>query len=179
MLMDTGMDTGDILKQKTVPIAPDDTTPTLTAKLLKAGTDLLLETLPLWIERRITPTKQDDSQATLCQLIERQDGKIMWTDDAESIYNRYRALSPWPGIFTYTRKKDSILRLKLLKISFQKHSPQITKPLGMVFEIGEHIGVQTTDGIIFLEEVQLEGKSPLPIQDFLRGNENFIGSMLE
>lgn len=179
MLLDKGMDTGDILAQITVPIESTDTTPTLTDKLVRKGVELILTTLPLWIERRITPKKQDETKVTLCQMIERSDGHIIWTDDAESIYNRYRALSPWPGVYTYWKKKDDLLRLKLITVSYQKQSPQITNPLATVFEIGEKVGVQTTSGIIFLEEVQLEGKTPLPIQEFLLGNEGFIGSNLE
>jgi len=179
MLMDRGMDTGDILKQVVVPIAPEDTNPTLTEKLVIAGTDLLLATIPLWVERRIAPQKQDGTRATLCQMIERSDGHIIWTDDAESIYNRYRALLPWPGVFTYWKKKDELLRLKILALSYQKQNPQTMNPLGQVFEIGEKIGVQTTTGIIFLEEVQLEGKGPMPIHEFILGNETLIGSNLE
>lgn len=179
MLMDRGMDTGDILKQVTVPIDPADTTQSLTKKLTNVGSELLLTTIPLWIERQIVPEKQDGSLATLCQIIEREDGHIIWTDDAESIYNRYRALFPWPGVYTYWKKKDDLLRLKLLALSYQKNNPQIMNPLGTVFEIGEKIGVQTTTGIIFLEEVQLEGKNPMPIREFLLGNETFVGSSLE
>lgn len=179
MLMDSGMDTGNILTQKSVSIEPSDTTPTLTDKLLVAGTTLLLETLPLWIERRITPTKQNNEDATLCQLIERADGQILWSDDAESISNRYRALYPWPGIFTYYKKDDNLLRLKLLEISYQKQNAQLAHPLGTVFEIGEKVGVQTSTGIIFLETVQLEGKTPTAIREFLNGNESFIGTLLQ
>lgn len=179
MLMDRGMDTGDILTQKKVAIDLTDTTPTLTEKLLLAGTELLLETLPQWVERRITPTKQNEENATLCQLIERADGGILWSDDATSIFNRYRALYPWPGVFTYYKKDDNLLRLKLLTLSFQRNNPEQTRPLGTVFEIGEKIGVQTGDGVIFLETVQLEGKTPTSIRDFLNGNENFIGTLLQ
>lgn len=179
MLMDKGMDTGDILTQVTVPIAPDDTTATLTEKLGTAGSHLLLETLPDWVERRLTPQKQSDEDATLCQLIERSDGKIVWSDDAESLYNRYRALTPWPGIYCFWRKKDNLLRLKLLTVSVQKMNPEHRQPIGMVSEIGEKVGVQTGNGILFLEEVQLEGKSPMAIRDFLNGNDGFIGTLLE
>ncbi|MDP2837715.1 MAG: methionyl-tRNA formyltransferase [Candidatus Moranbacteria bacterium] len=179
MLMDSGMDTGDILTQRSLPIAENDTTRTLTEKLTALATDLLLETLPQFVERHITPTKQNHAEATLCQLIEREDGHIIWTDEAENIFNRYRALSPWPGIFAYWKKNDDHLRLKLISISYQKQNPAMTQPLGKVFEIGEKIGVQTTSGVIFLEEVQLEGKSALPIRDFLRGNEGLIDSLLE
>lgn len=179
MLMDRGMDTGDILRQVIVPITPDDTTLSLTEKLIPAGLTLLLETLPLWIERKIVPIKQNGEQATLCQLIEREDGHIIWTDDAESIYNRFRALFPWPGVFTYWKKNDELLRLKLVSLSFQKQNVQTMHPLGQVFEVGEKVGVRTTAGIIFLDTVQLEGKGPLPIKEFLLGNDSLIGSFLE
>lgn len=179
MLMDRGMDTGDILQQVILPIAPEDTSDTLTEKLVTAGTELLLSTLPLWVERKLTPLKQDGSRATLCQLIEREDGHIIWTDEAESIYNRFRALTPWPGIFTYWKKGDDLLRLKILGLTYQKQNPQTMRPLGQVFEIGEKVGVQTTTGIIFLETVQLEGKGPLTIKEFLRGNDGLVGSFLE
>ena len=179
MLMDTGMDTGDILARRTVAIAADDTHATLLPKLLATGTELLLETLPLWIDRRITPIKQNNEDATLCQLIEREDGRILWSEDAESLYNRYRALFPWPGVFTYFKRDDSLLRLKLLAVSCQKQNAQTVHPIGTVFEIGEKVGVQTGNGILFLETVQLEGKTPVAIADFLRGNENFLGTLLQ
>lgn len=179
MLMDEGMDTGDILSQKKIAIAPDETREALTETLTGTGKDLLLETLPLWVKRKIVPIPQDGSQATLCQLIERQDGRIVWTDDAESIYNRYRALTPWPGIFAFWKKNDELLRLKFLRISYQKQSPQTPYPIGQVFGLGEKIGVQTGQGVIFLEEVQLEGKTPTLIGEFLRGNQELVGSLLQ
>lgn len=179
MIMDKGMDTGGILTQRSLSIDPNDTTRTLTEKLVALGSELLLETLPLYIRHTIKPLPQDNAEATLCQLIEREDGHIIWADDAEAIYNRYRALSPWPGVFTYWKKNNERLRLKLITLSFQKNNPQLVQPLGKIFEIGEKIGVQTTTGVIFLEEVQLEGKTTLPIREFLRGNESLMGSLFE
>ncbi len=179
MLMDEGVDTGALLAQRKVAIAPDDTTGSLSKKLTEAGRVLLLETLPLWIKRTIVPTPQDNTDATLCQLIEREDGHIVWTDDAESIYNRYRALFPWPGIFAFWKKSDGFARLKLCRISYQKQSPQAEHPVGQVFEVGEKVGVQTGEGVIFLEEVQLEGKTNMPIAEFLLGNKDIVGSLLQ
>ena len=179
MKMDEGMDTGDILTQVTVSIAPDDTNATVSAKLFSAGKELLLETISPFISGEISPQKQDSTQATLCQLIEREDGHIGWTDDAESIYNRYRALTPWPGTFSLWKKDDDLLRLKLTRLSFQKQHPQSPHSLGEVFEIGEKVGVQTGNGVIFLEEVQLESKNPVLIKDFLLGNGSLISSLLQ
>lgn len=179
MLMDEGMDTGDILAQKKIPIAPEDTKSSLFTRLTKEGTDVLLKTLPQWIKRTLTPLPQDHTQATLCQLIEREDGHIMWTESAESIYNRYRALSPWPGVFSFWKKNGGLVRLKLHTLSFQKQSPIPSHPIGQVFEIGEKIGVQSGAGVVFLEAVQLEGKEKMPIQTFLLGNRDLIGSLLQ
>lgn len=179
MLMDAGMDTGDVLAQKVVPIDPKDTTLSLSARLAEESAHLLLDTLPLWIEREIEPKKQDSSQATLCQLIEREDGHIIWTDSAESIYNRFRALHPWPGIFTFWNKDGQVLRLKIYQISHQKQASQIPHHLGEVFEVGEKIGVQTSSGIVFLEEIQLEGKDRTTISEFIKGAPQFVGSLLQ
>jgi len=179
MLMDEGMDTGNIVAQKKIAIAPKDTAESLGIRLAEESRDFLLETLPLWIERAITPLPQDNAQATLCQLIEREDGHILWTDEAETIYNRFRALHPWPGIFTFWKKDNELLRLKLLFVSFQKQSPQVAHPVGQVFEVGEKVGVQTGEGVIFLEAVQLEGKTDMPIAEFLLGNKEIIGSFLQ
>lgn len=179
MLMDAGMDTGDILSQEAIAIAPDETAEELLARLTDVGTALLLRTIPQWIARALKPTPQKNDQATLCQLIEREDGRIMWTDSADTIYNRYRALFPWPGIFTYWKKDDSVLRLKLLRVALQKQSPQTEYQIGQVFELGDKVGVQTGAGVIFLDLVQLEGKAPMPLKDFLRGNPNLIGGLLQ
>lgn len=179
MLMDQGMDTGDILAQKHVSIDTTDTKDLLLIKLTEVSKDLLLETIPLWVKRNISPVPQDGEQATLCQLIEREDGHIMWTDDAESIYNRYRALSPWPGIFTFWRQDDGTIRLKMHQISYQKQSPQTAYAIGQVFELGEKIGVQTGMGVVFLEKVQLEGKTQIDIAEFMRGNKDIIGTLLQ
>ena len=179
MLMDEGLDTGDIIATQKTAIDPDDTQETLREKLIAAAQELLLDTIPLWVRKKITATPQNGKETTLCQLIEREDGHIVWTDSAESIYNRYRALTPWPGIFTFWKQPDGMQRLKLHKISFQKNSPEVEHPIGQVFEIGEKIGIQTGEGIVFLEEIQLEGRTKVSIQDFLRGNQHFMDGMLQ
>ncbi len=179
MLMDKGMDTGDIIAQKQIAIGADELREELLLRLTEEGKNLLLETIPLFVRRKTTLTLQDSTLATLCQLIEREDGHIIWTDDASAIYNRYRALAPWPGIFAFWKKDNELLRLKLHRISYQKQSPQTAHPIGQVFEVGEKVGVETGSGIVFLEEVQLEGKTRLPIAEFLLGNKEIIGGFLQ
>lgn len=180
MLMDEGVDTGPILAQRTVPIDADDTSRTLLDRLAAVGADLLVETLPLFIRRKIDPRPQPGEGATLCQLIERDDGRILWNETAEAIWNRFRGLSPWPGIFTFWKVADGeFIRLKLTRVSLQKTDPAVRKRLGEVFESGEKIGVQTGSGVIFIEALQPSGKDEMTMRDFLNGRKGFVGSVLE
>lgn len=178
MLMDEGVDTGAVLAQKKFPIGPDETTPVLSQKLARFSSELLLETLTRWIERKIKPEKQDDSKASLCQLIERSDGKIIWTDGAQEIYNRYRAFYAWPGVYTFWENNGAPKRLKLNKINFMEDGAETKRHIGEVFQIGEKFGVQTTSGIIILQELQMEGKNNVTIAEFINGYPDFIGSVL-
>ncbi len=178
MLMDEGVDTGDILVQKKIKILATDTTESLMSKLADQGAQLLLETLPPWIKRTIQPIKQDSSQASLCQLIEREDGRILWIEDATSIYNKYRALTPWPGVFTYWKSDSSTVRLKLISIKLQKKNPLQIRSVGEVFEIGSDIAIQTSEGLILIEQLQKEGKKATDIASFINGHPKFIGSIL-
>ncbi len=179
MLMDEGVDTGDVIAMERTDIDANETRAALETRLAMIGVELLTHTLVSFIERRIIPTKQDSDGATFCQLIDREDGRIFWNDDSQSLYNRYRALTPWPGIFTFWKNKDSLQRLKLHVVSHIKQPPQVKHALGEVFEIGESVGVQTGTGILLLEEVQLEGKERVDIQTFTRGYRNFAGSILQ
>lgn len=179
MLMNEGIDTGDILMQEKIFIDAEETYAELMEKIATVSAGLLLRTLPLWVERKISPIAQDDSQAICCQLIERSDGHILWTNSATSIYNRARAFYAWPGIFTYWEKDGGNLRLKLHKISLTQNLPETKHPIGEVFKMNEKIAVQAGRGLIFLEEVQLEGKNKTNVNDFVHGYPDFVGSLLK
>ncbi|NTW15125.1 MAG: methionyl-tRNA formyltransferase [Candidatus Moranbacteria bacterium] len=179
MLMDKGLDTGPILAQRTMPVSDSDTRETLLSRMAIDGVMLLSETVPRWIERRCEPAPQDSEKATLCELIEREDGHIFWNEDATTILNRFRGLSPWPGIFTFWKRQDGRVRLKLTAISIQRTDPAVKHSFGEVFEIGEHIAVQAGTGLVFIDGIQPEGKAPMSIRDFVNGRPDFIGSILE
>jgi methionyl-tRNA formyltransferase len=101
MLMDEGMDTGAILLQETVLIAPDDTAGTLSARLAEVGGRLLIETLSRLEKGAVTPRPQDSSRATMAPLLKKEDGLLDWTMPAPELANRVRGLTPWPGAYTY------------------------------------------------------------------------------
>jgi methionyl-tRNA formyltransferase len=180
MLMDEGLDTGAIISQQALRIDQNDTAGTLLEKLGDLGAALLVETLPLWIRKKIEPKEQDSSASTACQLIEREDGRVFWSEAAESVWNRYRGLSPWPGIFTFWKRSNGeFVRIKLSRISVQKTDPETERKLGEVFETGEHIAIRTGKGVILLEELQPSGKEPMSARDFMNGHPDFLGSVLE
>lgn len=174
MLMDEGLDSGSILAQKKVGISSVDTTGSLTAKLAHVGAELLMEILPKWIGGELEPKPQDESQATYSKLITSKDGEIDWHLPAVALWQRVRAFNPWPSCYTWWQGK----RLKIHKAT------PLNKPakgkIGEVVALPEppQVGVVTGEGILGLCLVQLEGKREITIADFVRGQRNFIGSIL-
>ncbi len=165
MIMDEKMDHGPILAQGEVSIAPDDTFTTLAQKMAVAGSKLLLETLPAYISGELTAQPQDHSQATFCGLLSKNDGKVDFSKSATEIYNLYRGLTPWPGIWCTWNDK----RLKLLKIA-----PAEKKlPSGEVLVENKKIFVGCEEKSIEILELQLEGKNPMSEEVFANGYKNF------
>jgi methionyl-tRNA formyltransferase len=173
MKMDEGMDTGSIIAQASCPIAPDDTTATLSERLARLGADLLIETLPAWLSGEITPQPQNDAQATCCQLIAKSDGRLDWRLPAEELAQRVRAYIPWPTAFTTWQGKS----LKVLRATPLPDWRGEGKP-GQVIALDNGAAVVTSRGVLRLEEVQLAGKRAMTIEEFLRGQRGFVGSVL-
>ena len=164
MLMDTGMDTGDILLQREVPIGPKDTAGTLHDRLAEEGAKLLVETLHLLKKGTVVPRAQDDSQASLAPMLVKEDGEIDWNEEAKKICCRIRGLDPWPGGFTLWQGK----RLKLFGCQPLAKARQ-AKP-GTVIAVNEGgLEVASGKGAVLIKTLQLEGRRSLPVADFLRG----------
>jgi methionyl-tRNA formyltransferase len=170
MKMDAGLDTGPILSQRAIPIADDETGQSLHDKLAELGGDLLIDTLPGYLDGTIQPIPQDEARATFAPRIDKDEGRIDWTQSAAQIDRTVRAFTPWPGAFT-------IWDDQLLKI-LAGRSAAGSAPIGAVVERGGAVAVGTGDGLFQLERVQLEGRKPTQIDDFVRGHPNFIGSQL-
>jgi methionyl-tRNA formyltransferase len=183
MKIDEGLDTGDILTQEKIKIKEHEKTNELLERLSKLGAKLLAKTAYEWIEGKITPLPQDNSQATLCQLIDREDGHIQWTQTTQEIYNRYRALFPWPGIFSYWEEtQNQLIRIKLRAIyPFSGELTQEQKKMlpGTVFVGHDQLCIKTFDTAIIVESVQPECKAVMPVYDFLNGHKTFEGAVLK
>jgi methionyl-tRNA formyltransferase len=175
MLMDAGVDTGPVLDTANLPIAAEDTTAALTAKLATLGADLLIATLPRWLAGEIIPTPQPATGATLAPRIEKAAGQINWREPAALIERRVRAYQPWPSAYTSWNGQ----RLKVLRAKVGEGSGVRSQESGVVVsDEGNGAGVVTGSDLLWLEEVQLAGKRPLPIDVFLRGAAGFVGSRL-
>jgi methionyl-tRNA formyltransferase len=173
MLMNEGMDTGDILLQKEEPIAGDDDAVSLSRRLSLAGASLLLETISLLQKNLLTPRPQNDSLASSAPPLQKEDGLIDWTRSAREIHNRIRGTLPWPGAFTHLGHK----RLKILKSAVSEGSDQL--PPGTVARAGpEGIQVVTGRGCLTLTEVQPENRGRMKAGEFLSGHPLPAGTRL-
>lgn len=161
MLMDSKMDHGPILAQEKVVIAPDDNYLTLSDKMLPVACELLLKTIREYLAGDIAPQEQNHEQATLCKMFDREDGKADFTKSAVEIYNQFRGLYAWPGIFTFFENK----RIKLLNI---KPVEKKLQPGKFVAENGRlFIGCAVNSIEVF--ELQIEGKKPMDAKAFING----------
>jgi len=174
MLLDKDMDTGPLLAQQQVPVSPEDTTGSLTAKLAQLGDQLLMQTLPLWLEGKLTPQPQDNEKATYSKLITKEEGKMDWQRPAIELWRKVRAFQPWPGCYTTWQGR-------LLKIMETIPLPGGGEP-GRVIAIeetqGAPVGVQAGEGVLGLLQLQLEGKRAMSAEEFVRGQRGFIGALL-
>ncbi len=169
MHMDVGMDTGDIISQRTVPIDADDTAGSLHDRLGVVGAELLCETLRDVVAGRATRTPQDESMASLAPKLSKQDGKIDWTRSADDIYNRIRGFNPWPCCYcAVSSGRSHTLRVLTGRLEDGAGEP------GQVLDVkGDGPLVACGEGAIRLLDVQPEGKR------VMRGNAYVCGHALQ
>ena len=174
MYMAESMDSGDIISQKEIEIADDDTASTLHDKLQILGRDLLLETLPSILAGTNQRIKQDESEVTYGFNISKEDEKLNFDDTGRNIVNKIRGLNSFPGAYCLIGNK----RLKVWasyrtnNIFENLRNGEITK----VYEDG--FGVKVSNGEVVFTEVQPEGKKKMKAKDFASGH-NLIGKVLK
>ncbi len=176
MLLDAGMDSGPVICQKEVTISDEDTTGTLTEKLGHIGAQLMMETIPLWIEGKIKPQPQDDNQATYTRVMTKEDGEIDWHIPALDIWRRVKAFDPWPGCYTRWRGKQ--LKIKGAVVLQGVSCGQAGRVIALPRSEPTVVGVETGNGVLGLLSIQLEGKREMSAMEFVRGQREFIGSIL-
>jgi methionyl-tRNA formyltransferase len=174
MVMDEGMDTGDILLQMEVPIGDEATCETLHDRLASLGAQLLSKTLEKMKAGEIQGIPQDHSKATYAPPLKKEDGYIHWKKEAREIDRQVRALNPWPGAFT----KWGDRLLKVLRGKRRERMPS-GKPGEVVWVGSDFIEVETGKDSYLIEEVQLEGRKKMTIREFLSGHSISVGTVFQ
>jgi methionyl-tRNA formyltransferase len=166
MLMDEGLDTGPALLSEEIGIDPNETAGRLTTRLSEIGARLLVRTLIELAEGKISPAEQDESKATYAPMLKKEDGLVDWSRPADQIFNRWRGLDPWPGIFSHFREDP----IRLLKVAPAAGEPGTTADAGVLQRDGNRLfiscGLETRLEIL---DVQLPGRKPISAADFVNG----------
>ena len=170
MRIDAGLDTGDILMQREIAIAPEDTAETLGPKLASIGADLMVETLRGLDTGQVRPTPQDHSQASLAPILKREDGCMDFARSANDLFNRLRGFQPWPGAFTIFKGRTlQVHRAQPLQHAVKLMPGEIAVEGTRLFVGCGKNKAQDADTTLELIEIQLEGKRRMTVQEFING----------
>ena len=166
------MDSGDIIAQEKILVEAHDNYETLSNKLFLLGEKLLLNNIQKYIDKKITPKKQNESLATFSKIIEKNNGMINWSDSAKKINSQIKAYYKWPNSFT--KLNNQILKIK----SAEVENTNSDKKIGEVFIMNKKIAIQCGNGLLYPQTIQLEGKKETNINSFVNGYKGFVGSIL-
>ena len=173
MMMDVGLDTGDMLEQKAIPLDEKETGGSLFDKLSALGGSMILSTLKGLEDGTITRTPQGESGTSYAKMLTKEMGHIDWTKDAASIERLVRGLNPWPSAYTsYAGKTMKIWAADVADLPGERTPGKIHVTKNQLF-------VETGDGVLDVKELQLEGKKRMDTASFLRGFQMEDGSFCE
>jgi methionyl-tRNA formyltransferase len=173
MRIDAGLDTGDILQQRELPIESQDTAETLGPRLAAVGADLMVETLRGLEDGRITPAPQDHAKATLAPILTKEDGRIDFARAATEIFDRLRGFQPWPGAYTTFRGKA----LRVQQAQPVQHAGGL-QPGEVAADKARLIAGCGRNTSLELIEIQLEGKRRIAAREFINGYKPQTGDRL-
>ena len=173
MLMDKGLDTGDILRQERIDLDGSETLEIVHDKLTILGASVLGDALINFAEGKITPQKQDESKTSYVKVIDKKDGQIDWNISAEVIERKIRAFTPWPGTFTYLNGK----LVKIIKAKVVENNSDLS--FGQIFSENKELLVKCGQNALLILELQLEGKKATDSQSFLAGHSDVVGQKFE
>ena len=170
MMMDVGLDTGDMLEQKAIPLDEKETGGSLFDKLSALGGSMILSTLKGLENGTITRTPQGESGTSYAKMLTKEMGHIDWTKDAVSIERLVRGLNPWPSAYTlYAGKTMKIWSAEVTDLPGER-AP------GKIHVTKDRLFLETGEGVLDVKELQLEGKKRMDTASFLRGFQMEDGS---
>jgi len=174
MLMDVGLDTGDILLTDEVELTETITAGELHDILMNSGSKLLVKTINGIVRHDIEPVKQKDELSSYASKLGKEMAMIDWNLCNVNIHNLIRGLNPWP--IAYTHYEDKVMKIYKSRVISELSS----KPIGTIVEVSkEGLKVSTGSGMILVEEIQFPGKKPLKVKDYIIGNKIIEGSVLK
>jgi len=168
MMINAGLDTGDILLQAATAIGAEEDALGLGERLSQTGAELLIKTLDLLEQGACPRTPQVDADATLARILRKEDGLVEWSRPAAEIANRARGFLPWPGAWTWFRgQRFNIWKCRPVPaVDAALNQPM---PPGQLQASGKHLLAGTGEGVLELLEVQMEGRKRVPAAAFLNG----------
>ena len=173
MQMDAGLDTGDMLYRKKIPITSEDTFETLHDKLMVLGGEAITEALPLLEAGKLVPEKQDDTKTCYAALITKEMGKLDFTKTAAELDRLIRGLTPWPSAYTHYHGKQLKIWKAIPMATAHKEAP------GTILTVNkDSFEVAASEGSLKVMELQLEGKKRMTTHDFLLGVKVQPGELL-
>ena len=173
MEMAEGLDTGDMILSKKIPIDEEDDSQIVHDKLALLGSELIVEALEGIKDNKLTKVPQDNNLSTYASMISKETGRINWGEIGENIKNLVRGLKPWPS--AYTDYNGNIVKIHKVKLvdKFKE-----AKDGEIVLVTDEGIFVNALDKCVVIEEIQFPGKKKLLVKDYLRGNQIEEGVIL-
>jgi methionyl-tRNA formyltransferase len=174
MLLNEGLDTGDVLVQREMKIDPDATSVTLAPPLAAIGAELVIETLDGLEHDLIVPIPQEHEHHTLAPILTKEDARISWSRTAQEIYNRFRGFQPWPGAFTPFRGKQ----LSLHAVRPLPSGESVLAEGELAIECERLIAGCGQGSALEILELQLEGKKRMSARDFINGYQLKAGEKL-
>ncbi len=175
MKMDAGMDTGDMLDIVRTPIGEDETAGELSARLSQLGATAVREGLPRYVRGELVPKPQNHAEATMAPLLEKEMGRIDWSQPAERVHDHVRGMTPWPTAFTSLRDKRVIVH-RTKKMNGVAAPP--AKAGTIVMADKSRVIVACGAGHVSLERVQLEGRKPVTGAEWFLGRGVSEGDVL-
>ena len=174
MLMDVGLDTGDMLLKDEVPIHDDMTAGELHDALMDRGGELLVKTLEGLYEGKLKPIAQNDDESTYASKLDKTIAKIDWTKSSRDIHNQIRGMNPWP--VAYTTYKGQMMKIYKSSIA----SDNSNKEPGTILKADKSgILVKAGEGSLLVEQIQFPNGKPMKVKDYMNGNTIEDGIILE
>ncbi len=174
MLMDVGLDTGDMLLTEEVELSDSITAGELHDILMNSGGELLVKTINGIVSKEIDPVKQENELSTYASMLDKEMAKINWEHSNIKIHNFIRGLNPWP--MAYTHYEDRVMKIHKSRVLNEKSSKQV----GTIIEVSkEGLKVSTGSGVLLIEEIQFPGKKPLKVKEYIIGNKIDEGLILK